>query len=140
MREKLTVTRTLASPPQAVWQVISAGTRVERWFEWVAETVLKDAAEGGLRIIRMKDGTSFDEYITLNDARTWTYQYYAADPPLPVKHVLGTQRIEATASRAVLSWSVTFDRTAGAPADIVATLRDLYAGALARIDELGSQH
>jgi len=35
---------------------------------------------------------------------------------------------------------VTFDRTAGAPADIVATLRDLYAGALARIDELGSQY
>lgn len=137
MREKLSVTKTLTSSGDAVWRVISDGTRVERWFEWVAETVLKDLSEGGVRTIRMKDGTSFEEYITLNDSRTRTYQYYAPDPPLPVKHVIGTKRLETTPSGgAVLSWFVTFDVTAGAPPDIVATMRDLYAGAMTKIDEL----
>ena len=32
-------------------------------------TDLRDKGEGGLRVIRMKDGAVFDEYITLNDEK-----------------------------------------------------------------------
>jgi len=136
MRESVKVTQVLAAPKSAVWQLIAGGSGVERWFEFVAETVLNDGREGGSRVIRMKDGSCFDEYITVNDAGTLTYQYYAPDPPLPVKHVIGTKRIETLADRrAVLTWFVTFDLTPGAPHDILKTMRDLYQGALAKIDQ-----
>ena len=137
MRQKVTVTKTLTSSADAVWRVISDGTRVERWFEWVAETEVQDPGEGGIRIIRMKDGTSFEEFITLNDARTRTYQYYAPDPPLPVKDVIGTKRFDiGPKNEVVLTWFVTMDVTAGAPPDIVSTMRDLYAAAMTKIDDL----
>src|SRR5882724_4533664 len=83
MRESVKATKVLTAPMDAVWQLISDGDRVERWFEWVDETILNDGREGGSRVIRMKDGSCFDEHITLNNARTLTYQYYAPDPPLP---------------------------------------------------------
>ena len=137
MRQQLTISKTLTSPADAVWRVISDGTRVERWFEWVERTALKDAAEGGVRTICMKDGTSFEEYITLNDSRTRTYQYYAPDPPLPVKHVIGTKRLEiAPTGEAVLTWFVTMDVTPAAPPDIVTMMSDLYRNAANKIDEL----
>jgi uncharacterized protein YndB with AHSA1/START domain len=136
MRESVKVVKTLKAPPGSVWRLISDGDRVERWFEWVAETALNDAREGGSRVIRMKDGSHFDEYITLNDARTLTYQYYAPDPPLPIKHVIGTKRIETSADGgAVLSWFVTFDLTPSAPHDMLKTLRELYEGAMEKIEQ-----
>ena len=70
MRQKVTVTKTLTSSADAVWRVISDGTRVERWFEWVAETEVQDPGEGGIRIIRMKDGTSSSVATSLM-ARIW---------------------------------------------------------------------
>jgi len=136
MRAYVSVKRPLKGSAAAVWQLVSSGREVERWFPWVAETVLGDAREGGSRVIRMHDGSSFDEYITLNDERTRTYQYYAPDPPLAAKHVIGTQRIEGTADGECVTWSVTFDLAPGAPQNLTQTLRELYEGALQRIDAL----
>ncbi|MES1173166.1 MAG: SRPBCC family protein [Myxococcales bacterium] len=129
--------RRLDASGDAVWTLISNGGEVERWFSWVAQTVLVDAGEGGLRVIRMRDGTSFDEYITVNDEGTRTYQYYAPDPPLLAKHVIGTQRVETSSSGGTfLVWSVTFDLTFGAPNDFTQTMRALYEGASSQIDAL----
>jgi uncharacterized protein YndB with AHSA1/START domain len=135
VRKSIKVEHALAASAQAVWKLISEGAAVERWFEWVAETQLNDAGEGGMRVIRMKDGTAFDEYITLNDARSSTYQYYAPDPPLPIKHVIGTKRIERGATPKLV-WFVTFELTVSAPHDIVLRMTELYQHALQRIDEL----
>jgi len=137
MRAQLSISKTLTSPADAVWRVISDGTRVERWFEFVEQTVLKNADEGGVRTIHMKDGSSFEEYISLNDSRTRTYQYYAPDPPLPVKHVIGTKRLEVSPTgETVLTWFVTLDVTPAAPANILTMMGDLYRNAANKIDEL----
>ena len=134
-RAKLTVTQNLTAAPGALWRLLAAGPNVERWFPWVAATIVDDPAEGGLRRIELKDGSSFDEYIVLNDARSMTYQYYAPAPPLPIQHVIGTHRIDALPSGgAVFSWYVTFDVMPAAPPDIVATMRELYRAALVQID------
>ena len=135
-RRWLRVSRPLTASPDRVWRLISAGNQVERWFEWVAETLVSDPAEGGMRVIRMKDGSTFDEYITLNDAHTRTYQYYAPQPPLALEHVIGTKRIESAPDGTHrLTWSVTFELSAGAHDDFTRTMRDLYEAALAKIDE-----
>jgi len=136
-REHVTVSLMLMAPVDAVWSLIAGGDRVERWFEWVEETIVRDPAEGGLRVIRMKDGTAFDEYITLNDLRSHTYQYYAPNPPLPIQHVIGTKRIElGVGGCPTLTWFVSFVRESSAPPGIAANMRTLYAAALARIDEI----
>jgi hypothetical protein len=135
MRANLQVSRVLEAIPERVWDVISAGDRVERWFEWVAGTDLRDGAEGGLRVIRMNDGTAFDEYVTVNDAASRTYQYYAPEPPLPIRHVIGTKRLRSDVlGRAILEWSVSFDVMDGASDDIVQQMRELYLEALKKID------
>ena len=135
-RHGVSVGRRLTAPAESAWRLISAGSHVERWFEWVAETLVSDAAEGGLRVIRMKDGSSFDEYITINDTPTRTYQYYAPRPPLALKHVIGTQRIESFPDGSNgLTWSVTFEPSLDAPDDLTRTMRELYEAALAKIDE-----
>ena len=134
-RAKLTVTQALTADPAAAWRLLAQGTQVERWFPWVAATLVDDPSEGGVRHIELKDGSIFDEFITLNDARTMTYQYYAPTPPLPIQHVIGTHRIEPLAGGgAVLSWYVTFEVMPAAPPDIVATMRELYRAALVLID------
>lgn len=133
------MTRAVVVPAARIWAVISAGDRVERWFDWVGETVVQSALENGLRIIKMKDGTSFAEFITVNDAASRTYQYYAPAPPLPMGHVIGTMRLVAErGGGATLSWSVSFERTRAAPSDFSAILRALYTGALARIDAVAT--
>jgi len=130
----LTVTHALAAEPAAVWRLLADGGRVERWFPWVAATIVDDPREGGLRRIELEDG-AFDEHITLNDEATRTYQYYAAEPPLPFRHVIGTIRIGRHADGAVsIGWYVSFEVTPETPPDFIATLRGLYAQALERID------
>src|SRR4051812_15770839 len=125
-REKLTVTQNLTAAPGALWRLLAAGTNVERWFPFVAATIVDDPGEGGRRRIELMDGSSFDEYIVLNDARSMTYQYYAPAPPLPIQHVIGTHRIEPLqGGGAALSWYVTFDVLPAAPPDIVATMHEL---------------
>jgi uncharacterized protein YndB with AHSA1/START domain len=139
-REKLTVTQNLTASPGALWRLLARGTHVERWFPWVAATIVDDPAEGGRRRIELKDGSSFDEYIVLNDARSMTYQYYAPTPPLPIQHVIGTHRLEPLpGGGATLSWYVTFDVTPAAPPDIVATMRELYRAALVQMDAAAAQ-
>lgn len=134
-RATLTVTRSLTAAPSAVWCLLTEGTRVERWFPWVAQTIVLDPATGGARRIVLEDGSSFDEYIVLNDARSLIYQYYAPAPPLPIGHVIGTQRIELEpGGQPALSWYVTFDVLPAAPPNIVETMAELYRGALLRID------
>jgi hypothetical protein len=134
-RENLTVTQNLTAAPGALWRLLAGGTNVERWFPWVAATIVDDPAEGGRRRIELKDGSSFDEYIVLNDARSMIYQYYAPAPPLPIQHVIGTHRIEPLpGGGAMLSWYVTFDVMPTAPPDIVATMRELYRAALVQMD------
>jgi uncharacterized protein YndB with AHSA1/START domain len=134
-RATLTVTQSLTAAPAAVWSLLAEGTRVERWFPWVAQTIVDDPAQGGARRIVLEDGSSFHEYIVLNDARSLTYQYYAPAPPLPIGHVIGTQRIELEpGGHAALSWYVTFDVLPAAPPNIVETMAELYRGALLRID------
>jgi hypothetical protein len=136
MRDCLHVTTPLTASPDQVWRLISQSDRVERWFAWVARTELRSAGEGGLRVIHLKDGSAFDEHITLNDDRTRTYQYFAIAPPLPVEHVLGTQRVVTLEGRACLSWLVTYHAYPGAPGALAAELHALYVAASARIDEL----
>lgn len=134
-RAQLSVSQELSAEPSVTWRLLSSGTQVERWFPWVAATRVVDAAEGGLRRIELKDGSIFEEFITLNDARTMTYQYYAPAPPLPIRHVIGTHRVEARPEGGtLLSWSVSFEVMAAAPPDIVTTLQNLYRAALAQID------
>lgn len=134
-RERLIVTQALTAAPGDVWRLLTAGTRVEQWFPWVAATIVDSPAEGGSRRIQLQDGTSFLEYILLNDAPRLTYQYYAPAPPLPIQHVIGTQRIELEPAGApALSWFVTFDVLPTAPADIVSRMRELYQGALIKLD------
>jgi hypothetical protein len=134
-REKLTVTQNLTAAPGALWRLLAAGTNVERWFPWVAATVVDNPSEGGMRRIELKDGSSFDEYIVLNDARSMIYQYYAPAPPLPIQHVIGTHRIEPLpGGGAAVSWHVTFEVMPVAPPDIVATMRELYRAALVQMD------
>jgi uncharacterized protein YndB with AHSA1/START domain len=136
-RVHLTASRTLAAPVSAVWAIVSGGAGVERWFEWVARTDLRDGAEGGLRIIHMKDGSRFDEHITLNDARTLTYQYYAPRPPLPIHDVIGTKRLEPMAGGGVrLSWFVGFEPAPDAPVDIARQMLARYENALQKIEEV----
>lgn len=134
-RETLSVSHASLASPDAVWRLLSEGTRVERWFPWVAATVVEDPAEGGRRRIELEDGSSFDEYVVINDASRMTYQYYAQRPPLPIQHVIGTHRIERGVDGATtITWSVSFDVLPAAPQDIVKTMRELYLAALARID------
>lgn len=132
------VTKLLDAPLDRVWQVISDGDRVERWFEWVEETVLEQPNEGGYRLIRMKDGSSFDEYITLNHRPTLTYQYFAPAPPLPVRDVLGTNRFEAIdgGSQTRMTWVVSFQRAEGAPDDLTEMMTGLYTEAMNVIERL----
>jgi Polyketide cyclase / dehydrase and lipid transport len=133
-RERLTVTENLTAAPSALWCLLTTGTHVERWFPWVAATIVDDPCEGGLRRIELKDGSSFDEYIVLNDARSMTYQYYAPAPPLPIQHVIGTHRITPLPDGgAAFSWQVSFDVMPAAPPDIVAKMRELYRTALAQM-------
>ncbi len=139
VRSQLRAGRVLDARPEEVWRIIAGGDRVERWFPWVGRTELLDAREGGARIIHMRDGTSFLEYVTLNDARTHTYQYYAPAPPLPARHVLGTKRLVATGDHTELIWSVTFDPAPDAPPDLLDTLQRLYSAALEAIDALAAR-
>jgi uncharacterized protein YndB with AHSA1/START domain len=135
MRDHLTVEKTLPVPAEALWDVIASGERVERWFEWVAETIVKDAAEGGSRLIRMRDGNTFEEWVTINDRARFVYQYFVPRPPLPVRDVIGTMRLDhAGESRARVIWSVSLERVAGAPDDLLPSMRALYVAALDRIE------
>jgi uncharacterized protein YndB with AHSA1/START domain len=109
MRRHLLVSDILPVPRARLWEVLSAGDRVERWFPFVHETVVHDAGEGGRRSIHMLDGASFEEYITVNDGALWVYQYYAPAPPLPFRHVIGTNRLAPVVGGTLISWSVSYE-------------------------------
>ena len=102
------VIMTLSAPADKVWDVISAGDGVDKWFPSLIATC---RVEDGKRYCTTTDGAALEEDIIEVNHEAKTFKYgIPSQSMLPVENILGTMKVTvAENGNALVEWSGTFD-------------------------------
>lgn len=120
---------TIPAPAATVWRTISAFHGIERWLPPVRASSVEGDGLGALRTCVFHDGGVVRERLIELDDRAWALRYEIVDAgPLPVRGYVATMRVRPLGDdRCELSWSATFEATAGDADALAGMLRGVYA-------------
>ncbi|MCI0584051.1 MAG: SRPBCC family protein [Chloroflexi bacterium] len=129
----VSVTQTLDASPEAVWSIIAAGDRVDRWLPAVTACRLEGSGPGARRVC-IVGGAELEERIDTVDPSARLFQYrITRQSMMPIRDIVGTFHVAALGPRKThVLWSLRFELDDPAHLDAIRNgITDLYRAGLA---------
>lgn len=138
---KTEVTHTIQAPASGVWDTISQGGDVHRWFTGVITACeLKGAGEGAERHCTMANGAELSERILQVDHDAKRFRYAIDKHPLPATNVIATiDVLELPEGRTQVTWGAEYDTTDEYAEMVDETLNGLYAQGISALEAFNQQ-
>ncbi|MEM6898505.1 MAG: SRPBCC family protein [Pseudomonadota bacterium] len=133
---KTEVTETIQASSDEVWQTISQGGDVHRWFAGVITTCeLTGSCEGAERRCTMADGAALEERIIEVDHGRMRFRYAIDKHPLPATDVVATiQVVGLPDGQTQVTWSADYSVSDDHAALVEETLKGLYNQGIAALE------
>ncbi|MEM6387701.1 MAG: SRPBCC family protein [Pseudomonadota bacterium] len=133
---KTEVTQTIQAAPDEVWQTISQGGDVHRWFTGAITTCeLTGSGEGAERRCTMADGAALEERIIEVDHNQMRFRYAIDKHPLPASDVVATILIaELPDGRTQVTWGADYSVSDDHATVVEETLKGLCGHGIAALE------
>ncbi|MEM6693903.1 MAG: SRPBCC family protein [Pseudomonadota bacterium] len=133
---KTEVIQTIEASPEDVWETISQGGEVHRWFTGVITTCeLTGSGEGAERRCTMADGAALEERIIEVDHDRMRFRYAIDKHPLPATDVVATIQVtELPGGNTQVTWGADYSVTEDHAALVAETLKGLYSQGIAALE------
>lgn len=132
------VVKKINAPADAVWQTISAIGGVDKWLAMIKTCRFEGTGAGAKRVCTTADGATIYERIEAINQENRVFQYAIAEPPMPIKNLLGTMKVIAgdNANESQVEWSATFEVEKAHEADMIAMLESIYSEGITGLEKL----
>ena len=129
MFQNTTHTQSVDAPADAVWSLVAAGDRMDRYLGMIDTCELDGQGAGAGRRCGTAMGDLVERIETVDD-ETRTFQYSIFELPLPISRVFGTVRVRETGPEtSEVTWSSNYEV---AEAD-AAAMDEMVAGSYAEM-------
>ncbi|MBW4554627.1 MAG: SRPBCC family protein [Trichormus sp. ATA11-4-KO1] len=128
MRQTVIAEQEISGQADAIWDTISAGGNVHKWFSTIIQSCqLEGTGEGASRLCTMIDGNELKERIVEVNHAVRRFRYAIDQHPLPAKDVIAFIEVKnAGNGRAFISWGAEFEASEETIPQIKETLHGLY--------------
>ncbi|MCI0694811.1 SRPBCC family protein [candidate division KSB1 bacterium] len=132
------VSKKISAPANAVWQTISAIGGVDKWLAMIKTCRFEGTGAGAKRVCTTADGATLYERIEAVDHEKRIFQYSIAEPPMPIKNLLGTMQVIAgdNGNESQVDWSATFEVEEAHAAEMIAMLEGIYSEGITGLEKL----
>ncbi|MBE9049165.1 SRPBCC family protein [Nostocales cyanobacterium LEGE 11386] len=128
MRQTVVAEQEISGKTDAIWETISAGGNVHKWFPMVIHSCqLQGTGEGASRFCTMADGNELEERIVEVNHAARRFRYTVDKHPLPAKDVIAFIEVKnAGDGRTFISWGAEFEASEEAVPQVKETIHGLY--------------
>lgn len=134
------VVRRIKAPAESVWKTISAIGGVEQWLSIIKTCKFEGSGAGATRVCTMADGSTLNERIEKVDHQNRIFQYSIPEPPMPVKNLIGTMKVNETGKNgeSEIEWSATFGVDESQEKEMSGLLEGIYREGINGLEKLNS--
>ncbi len=136
---EVSVTKTIAAPSAAVWEMVSEWGGTHKWIDGVGPVSTDGEGVGATRSAELDaslGGGRVSERLEHFEATEMRFRYCLTEGPLPVRDYVATMAVAADGpDRATVTWSSTWEPVGMPEAEVREIFESLYRAALENVEK-----
>ena len=136
---RVSVTKTIAAPSAAVWEMVSEWGGTHKWIPGVGPVSTDGEGVGATRSAELDPslgGGRVSERLEHFDGKAMCFRYCLTEGPLPIRDYVATMEVAAAGdASSTVTWSSTWEPVGVPEAEVREIFESLYRAALENVEK-----